>query len=309
MYRKTLTLLLTLILIHLATGCDNKQLAQLNVGTNVWPGYEPLHLAAVERAYPEPVSVTQYDSATDVLNAYRQGTIQAAALTLDETILLKDQGYTPVVIGIMDISEGADVIMAKPSITSIAQLKGKTIGVENSALGSYVLARVLELAGLEGEEVNVLPVSVDDHEAAYKDGVVDAVITFEPVRSELLKAGASEIFSSKEIPNEIVDVLIIDKAYLDTPHARALLQGWAVASAQIIQQEPDAMNMVAARLGQTREEFLLSLDGLKIPSPKEVDRMFEDGTLLKTINQIKSVMLKKELIKQDFSSAELLSKQ
>ncbi len=63
----------------------------LSVGTNVWPGYEPLYLARSLGLYGQaPIRLVEYASATQVIRAFRNGAIDVAALTLDEVLLLRE---------------------------------------------------------------------------------------------------------------------------------------------------------------------------------------------------------------------------
>lgn len=309
MYQRLITSFLLTIALLMSAGCQKKQTTEIfHVGTNIWPGYEPLHLAKAQGLYKQAIEVKSYGSTTEVLKLFRQGEIQAAAVTLDETILLKDQGYSPVVIAVLDISDGADVILSKPEIKSLAALKGKTIGVENSALGSYVMTRALKIGGLTYDDVEILPVTVDEHEAVFNQNVVDAVVTFEPVRSALLKNGANEIFTSKEIPNEIVDVLIVKEAYASSVYVDDLLKGWSKAAQGIITNDPETIKLASQRHNQSPDEFLLSLDGLKIPTREENDAMFNNHTMITTIKKIQEVMLAKNLIQTPFNPKEILPK-
>ncbi|WP_298753819.1 ABC transporter substrate-binding protein [uncultured Arcobacter sp.] len=282
------------------SGCTNEtEVKTFSIGTNIWPGYEPLHLAKIQNEYKNNVDVITYDSATIVLNKFRNKEIEGAALTLDEVILLKDQGYNPVIIAVLDVSEGADVLLCKPNINSLSELKDKSIGVENSALGSYILTRVLELAKLTNNDIQLVPLGVNQHEGAFDDNVVDAVITFEPVRSELLKKGAKEIFTSKDIPGEIVDVLVVRKEFLDSKYIEDILQAWEISSKQILSGDSKAISLISKRLNQSSSEFINSLDGLSIPTREKSNTMLKDGSLRQTILKIQNVMLEKKLIKKE----------
>ena len=64
-------------------------------------------------------------SASDIMHAMRNDVLEGAALTLDETLSLIDDGIDLKVILVMDISNGADVLLAKPEIQSIADLRGE----------------------------------------------------------------------------------------------------------------------------------------------------------------------------------------
>ena len=84
---------------------------------------------------------------------------------------------------VTDISNGADVILAKPEIQSLKDLKGRRVGVDSTALGAFVITRALGQVGLSPKDIEIVSLGVSEQERAFKQGIVDAVVTFEPVRS------------------------------------------------------------------------------------------------------------------------------
>lgn len=292
--------LISLISIALIMGgCENiSNKKEFLVGTNIWPGYETLHLAKIENYFNErSIDIIKYASATEVLNKFRKKELDAAALTIDEVILLRDQGYYPMIVAVLDISNGADAVIAQSGIKSINDLKNKSIGVENSALGAYMLIRLLQKAKLTYDDIVLVPLAVNRHEDAFKEKVVDAVITFEPISSQLIKIGGNKIFSSKEIPGEIVDVLVIQKNLKNTKFIDDILQGWAKAVIKINQRDKNAVSLMAKGLDQNEEEFLASLKTLKIPSLEESNILIQNGSIQMNIKEIADIMYEKKLIK------------
>jgi NitT/TauT family transport system substrate-binding protein len=89
---------------------------------------------------------------------------------------------------IMDISNGADAIVAKPAIANLQSLKGRRVGFDRSMLATFVLSRGLEQVGLSLKDVKIVPVELSDQEEAFKQGRVDAIVTFEPYRKIGFKA-------------------------------------------------------------------------------------------------------------------------
>jgi len=301
-------LLIFTCIIYLISGCDSQKNNRVyKIGTNLWPGYETLHLAKINKQFRNKnIEVITYDSATIVLNKFRKKEITAAALTLDEVILLHDQGYEPIIIAVLDISDGADVLISRNSIKSINELKSNSIGVENTALGSYILARILEKAKLNYNEITIVPIAVNLHEEAFKEKVVDSVITFEPVRSKLLEAGGNEIFNSKDIPGEIVDVLVIQKNMIDTIFVDDILQGWSKSVSLLHKRDGNAIELIAQRLNQNTKDFIASLEGLKIPTIEESNTLIQSSALEKTIIKVSDIMVKKNLIKSNIQAKKLL---
>ena len=295
-------------ILFLISGCEDSENRVFKIATNTWPGYEPLYLAKEKKLFGKNIDVIVYSSATIVLNKFRNKEIDAAALTLDEAILLNDQGYKPVIIAVMDFSNGADSLIAKSDIKSLRDLKEKSIGVENSALGSYMLSRVLEKANLTYKDIILVPLEVDRHEEAFKENIVDAVITFEPVRSSLINAGGVEIFNSKDIPGEIVDVLVVQNNMKNSKFIDDVRQGWKQAVLQINQRDEDALTIISTRLKQSKKEFIASLDGLVIPSLEESNRLITNGKLKNTIEKVSNIMFEKKLIKSKPDPQEMLKR-
>jgi len=102
----------------------------LRVGTTLWPGYEPLYLAQEIKAYKEDIRMIHYPSTSEVLRAFKNHIVEAAALTLDEVVLLAESQIPVQIILVLDISEGADVIMAKPELKNMQGLVGAKVAVE-----------------------------------------------------------------------------------------------------------------------------------------------------------------------------------
>ena len=65
----------TVFFLIVVSGCKQPD-APLRLGTNIWPGYEPLYLASSIKALPEEqVRLVQYASASDVIRAFRNEVI------------------------------------------------------------------------------------------------------------------------------------------------------------------------------------------------------------------------------------------
>jgi len=276
----------------------------MRVGTNVWPGYEPAYLAR-DLGYlsSSHIKLSQFQSATETIRAFRNGAIDVVALTLDEALLLAQDGIDIQIFLVADISDGGDVIVAQPGIEKIGDLRGRTIGVESSALGAYVLARALEIYGVPFDEVQLAHLTVDEAEQAFYDVNVDAVVTFEPYRSRMINNGAMEIFSSREMPNEIVDVLVTrrDFAEANPDQISALSKAWLKAVTFIETSPLDAAAMIGERLGLTVEDAHASFIGLRLPGIAEnLDLLRHDSSisLIDGADKLSTVLVRLGLLKK-----------
>lgn len=261
--------------------CSEQSSEPMRVGTNVWPGYEPAYLARDLKYFTaEQVRLNQFQSATQTIRAFRNDAIDVVALTLDEALLLIQDGLDVKVFLVADVSFGGDVILAQPNIENMAQLTGKKVGVESSALGAYVLARALEIHSVNFDDVDLAYLTVDESEQAYIDGAVDAVVTFEPFRSRLMRKGAREIFSSREMPNEIVDILLVrsDYARKNPKRMQEFSKAWFMAVDYINDEPAKAFQLIGNRLGLSVEEARDSFDGLVLPDIQTNTKLLSSGS-------------------------------
>ena len=288
--------------------------SELKVGTNVWLGYEPGYIAESEGLYASTrVSMRQFSSATEVMQAFRNKLIDVAALTMDEALQLAQYDDDVAIILVPDISDGADVIMARPEIQSVSDLAGKRVAVEGTALGAFVIARAMEKHGVDPETVDVVAFTVDESLLAYDNNQIDAVVTFEPYRTKLLRAGAIEIFNSKQMPNEIVDVLVSRKSTIQAqPDAmRGFLQGWLDA-VDLIHHAPEKANpIIARRLEISLEEATQAYEGLVLPDLAANQSLLTgpNATLISTATALNNLLLDKGLLEKTVAVEKLFSEE
>lgn len=196
-------------------GCNESK--PLKVAYHSWPGYMPLCIANNEKLMDQKlVQLVKTFAATDSIDLLKSGEVQGAALTLDEVLRVNTEGLDLVVVLVFDVSAGADKVIVKPHIRSLKDLKGKKIAVEYGALGALILNKILESAGLTESDIEIIQKPVDEYLKIWDK--VDAAIIYPPISDDLIKKGGSEIFSSREMPDMIFDVLAIKRSVLSTYH-------------------------------------------------------------------------------------------
>lgn len=302
----------TILAILLIAGCDNEKVETLQVGTPLWPGYEPLFLARDQGYFlNSSVSFVEYPIPAGAVRAMVNGSIQAATLTMDEVLKIVELGIPIKVVLVMDISAGGDVILARPQLNHIGELKGRRVAMEGSVLANYMLGRALELNGLERTDIQTITVNATEHEHVFNDEVIDAVVTYEPAKTHLLRNGAKILFSSSDIPGEIVDVLVVHENYL-AKHpevVRELITGWYRAL-QMLKQHPEvAAKIMSERLRISVEEVLASYNGINFPDKEKVKSMMqgEDVALRNSCAKLVNTMHHQGLLKKELDFSNLFS--
>jgi NitT/TauT family transport system substrate-binding protein len=287
--------LLAVWLVALLVVCDGALREPLRVASSPWPGYEPLYLAR-DLGYLDPKQVNLFElpSADINMESFRNRSADLATLTLDEALELMHDGVKLRILLVMDVSNGADAVLTRPDIRTLADLKGRRIAITNIPLGFYMLNRTLEAAGLSRRDVEVFPMSESKHVESYREGKVDAVVTMEPHTSAIAKLGARRLFDSSRIPNEVVDLMMVHEDVYQSRREElcGLVGQWFRALEYVRSQPRDAALRISKRLKVSEAEYHAMAQGLAFPSRADNLRMLggERPELLVAARKLMAVM-------------------
>jgi NitT/TauT family transport system substrate-binding protein len=310
--RRTLWLLTCAALLAALSGCIREPEPALRIGTNVWIGSEPLYLAReLGHLDLSAVQLVEYPSASEVLRAYRNQAIDGMVISLDELFSLAVDGLQPRAILVVDVSHGADAVVGRRGMRSMQDLRGRPVAVESGALGAFVLSRALALNGMQAADVKVVHLESNEQPSAFEKGKVDGAVTFDPYRVQLLRAGATTLFDSTQIPGEIVDLVAVRASVLEKqPNAvRALLSGWFHALEYMNVDPVGSAHRMGIRQQTSGEQFLAALKGLHIPSRDENLRMLGGAApeLALTGRRLMALMLEAKLLREEVEIEKVLA--
>lgn len=287
----------------LLISCTAQVLPPLRVGIVIWPGSEGLYLARDLGYYDNtPIRLVDYPSDSEMMRSYRNGDLEAATITLDEVWSLAESVPDVKIPLIQDISHGGDAILAKPEITKLQQLKGKRVGVESTALGAFELSRALEQVHMSPQDVKMVSLLVSDHERAFKQGKIDAVVTYEPTVSKLKEAGANLLFDTSQIPGEVLDILAMRESVI-TRHSetvKILIEGWFRALDYLQKHPDDGAKRIALHMGIKPEQFMRSLSKIRVPDVLGNQQILgeKDRNLVEATERISKFMVQQKLLKR-----------
>jgi NitT/TauT family transport system substrate-binding protein len=303
--------LLTVTMAIALTNCTPETNIPLRIGSNLWTGYETLYLARDLGYYNDkPIRLVDYPSGTEQVRAYRNKEIEGAGLSIDQALVLAATQENIRIIAIMDVSNGGDVILGKPEFTDMKALKGKRVGVESTALGAFFIARALEKNDMTAKDIQIVSLELTEHDRAYKDGKVDAVVTFGPARIKLLEAGAKLLFDSSQIPGEIVDTLAVStEAIANSPETiQALVDGRFRALDYFEKNPKDAATRMAKRTKVTPEQILEAFKGLSQPNLQANQKLLDksDPALINGMTKLVKIMVENKLLPKTIDPASIL---
>lgn len=295
------------------SACDWWPDSGLAVAAHVWLGYEPMFLAR-DRGWLDATRVTLLEtrSAVDSIAALRAGTVQAAALTLDEVLGARATGLALSVVLVFNVSLGADMLLVRPGITQLSQLKGLRVGYEASSVAEVMLAEILRSAGLAQQDIELLHVRVEDQSKAWQRRAADAFISYEPMATQLLAQGLTRLFDSRQIPNTIVDVLAVRSDALDQAHAKALRQlidAHFRALDDLTRNPQDAAYRMAGHLNLPAAGVLSAFKGLMLPTRANNQRLLagSEPELLTTARRVADILLRIGILSQSDALTDLIN--
>ncbi len=186
-----------------------------------WFGFAPVPVAIAlgyfEEEGLEVTTVFDNDRA-NVLPGLEIGDLDCTMRTIGEHMsrpLAPDSDL--VVIGVIDVSVGADGVVGAPGIESVTDLVGKIFAGEINHPGTIMTAHALKQAGYDfNKDVKVRLIATDDGQAVFEDSEVAAVATWEPMLSEIVantsRKGSKILLSSADFNGLITDVVIVNKS-------------------------------------------------------------------------------------------------
>lgn len=166
-----------------------------------------------------------------------------------------------------DYSAGMDGIVAAPGINSVKDLKGKTIATNIGTMNHMLLLTALEQAELSESDVNITNMSEGDATAALVGGSIDAASIFDPQMSKAAKeSGGKVIFSSKDLPGELSDVLIIKDSIVKdrTDEVQGIVDAWYQVQDKYNKDSDSVVDLISPKAELTNDEFYSLLDGIDI---------------------------------------------
>lgn len=268
----------------------------VTIATHMWPGYEPLSLANdLGWMDGKLVKLIETHSATDSIQLLEQGKIDGAGLTLDEVLRIRATGMPLSVLLVCDISAGADMLLVRPEIKTLAALKGVRIGVEEGALGALMLNEILKAAKLQRSDVQPVSLTIEQQIDAWQRGEIDAAVTFEPSARSIKAQGGRVLFDSRQIPELIFDVIAVRDTVLDSTHTAALnhLTAMQLKALQHLTINPhDAAYRMSKRLKLPAEEVMSTFKGLLLPDLSNNHRLLggEHPVLLSSAQRVSAAM-------------------
>jgi NitT/TauT family transport system substrate-binding protein len=270
----------------------------IKIGYSDWPGWVAWQVAIEKGWFKEAgvdVKFEWFDYGSS-MTAFSAGKIDAVTVTNGDALVTAAGGAKNVMIIVTDYSNGNDMIVGKPGIKSIKDLKGKKVGLELGLVEHLLLLNGMEKAGLKETDVSIVNTPTNETPQALASGSLAAIGAWQPNSGEAMKRvpGAKPIYTSADEPGLIYDVLTVNPVSLSSRRGEweKIVKVWGKVVTYINdpKTQPDAVKIMAARVGLKPEAYL----------------PFLKGTRLLTLEEGKQVMVKADGYKSLYGSTKIV---
>jgi NitT/TauT family transport system substrate-binding protein len=257
----------------------------LRIGYSDWPGWVAWEVGIEKGWFKEAgvdVKFEWFDYVAS-MDAFAAGKLDAVGMTNGDTLVTGSTGAKGVMFLMNDYSNGNDMVIAGPGVSSVKELKGKKVGVEVGFVSHLLLINALEDNGLTEADVELVNVPTNETPQVLASGQVDAIVAWQPSSGSALKLvpGSKAIYTSANKPGLIYDMLVASPQSMAARRDdyKKVLKVWyrIVDYLNDPATRDDAVKIMAARVGLKPEEYKTFIDGTKILTLKEAKARFKKG--------------------------------
>lgn len=293
-YRSVLLLAATTALLAACSSKDKEAeapKAPLRIAYSDWPGWTALEIAIQKGWFKEAgvdVEFSWFEYAPS-MEAFTAGKVDAVTVASGDALVTGAQGGMNVAVLVTDYSNGNDMIVAKPGISSLKALKGKKVGLEVGFVEHLLLLKGLAMNGMSESDVKLVGTPTHQTAQVLATGDVDAIGAWQPNSGQALKSvpGSKAIFSSADAPGLIYDFQSVSPQSLAERREDwvKVVKVWDRVVAYLADSttRADGIAIMAARVGVPAEEYAKLLDGTRFLTLAESRPRFQQGADLASI--------------------------
>lgn len=286
------------------------------VAFNTWIGYSPLVIAKEKGFLAEQgldVDITILEGIGEKNSALIRGEIDAVGHTADSAVTSAASGVDGQVVFVFDRSLGADAVLAKKSVKSIADLKGKKVALEPGFTGHFFFLALLDEAGLSPSDVEILAMDTGTAGSSFVAGQVDVAVTWEPWIGKTKDLPDVHILmSTKDRPGLIIDVLYMNTKTINQrpDDVRKLIVAMGRATDWYFQNRDEGDKIIAKYWKLSLEEEKETVAGMEFMTLAENAKFFgttdKPGQMLTTVAKANDLWQKTGVIKKSIDPSTLV---
>jgi len=258
----------------------------VKIALTTWIGYSPFYVADGMDMYKKQglkVTLQTFADPAMLPSAVASKAVDGALMTFDQVIGAVAQGQAFKVVMPIDYSNGGDAVLADMSINKITDLKGKKVAYAPLSPSDFLISYALKINGMSDKDISPINMTPEAIPSAMASKAVPAGTTYEPNVSQILGMNGGKkfhvIYSSREAPGLIADVLVFDEAYIkkNTKQVTALIKAYLEGLAYMNSHPKEASEIIGKAIGVSGKEVLEQLKGVYNIPLNEMAQPFKRG--------------------------------
>ena len=243
--------------------------AEVKVGVSDWTGWVAWYVAQEKgffKKHGADVKLVWFANYSDSIAALSTGQLDANSQTWSDTMGPLAKGLPLKAILVNDNSAGNDALMVSPKVKSFADLKGKSVALEQYSISHFVLANALAKNGLKPGDVRIVNLSAGDAAAAFMTGRVEAAVVWNPWVNQIEKSGKGHaLFTSKDMPGLIPDLLVAQDKAIQAKRKDlvGMIRAWFDTVDFIAKQPDEAVKIMSKVVSLSPADYKVFLPGTK----------------------------------------------
>lgn len=263
-----------------------------------WPGFDYLYLAQEKGFLREQnlnIKLVPVNSRIDMRTAFERGVIDGyTAASMDVIDSVQNSRIPARIVLITDYSSGGDEILTDPSITTVAELKGKRLGIESTTmLGHYMLQRALQNSGMDESSINLFPSSQTILSDLVRRNTLDGIITYEPFSTQIQAVRPlHSLFNSTQLPHEITDVVAVSPAMLEAlpDLSKRLQRAWQSAMDYTIAHPDETHSILAQRYNISVPQYVAMIPDAATLDASQMQHLANTNALAENIRRTLEIL-------------------
>ena len=282
---------LFIIALAVMAGIAGTMAAPIKLAYSDWPGYTVMEVAKQKGWFKDAgldVEMVWFEYLPSI-DAFSAGKVDGVMVVATDAMVTGASGGKSKIVCLVDYSEGSDMIVGVPGVSSIKDLKGKKIGIEVTLVEHMLLLQALKDNGMTQSDVELINTSTDKTPQTLASGSVSAIGAWYPISGQALKQvpGSKPLFTSAEAKGLIYDVIAVSPTSF-----KQNKEEWTKITAIYYKcvdylKDPatrdDAIKIMAAKVGADPADYAKNIPGTHFLTLEEAKAAFKKGPGLDSI--------------------------
>ena len=232
---------------------------EFSIGWSIYAGWMPwpyAQQAGIVKKWADKyglkINIVQVNDYIESVNQYTAGKLDGVTVANMDALTIPAAGgkdTSAIIVG--NYSNGNDGVMLKGA-DKLSAIKGQQVYLAELSVSHYLLARGLTSVGMELTDVKTVNTADADIVGAFATPDVTAAVAWNPQLLMMKSApGAKQVFSSANIPGEILDLLVVDTSTLNAnPNLGKALVGIWYETMALMQRQDSAGKAARAAMAK-----------------------------------------------------------